>query len=294
MINITESNYASYLTYNGNIANFKFSYADGSIIPAWIESNNSGKLIVWLKLNSIPAKGTVTVYLNFVSKTTTNLLSNTGTTGIGEAAKLSTTYGQYDDGASVFNFYDNFAGTTLNTNKWTVVSGVAGTDYSVNNGLHITNTTTRIQSTVNLNQNFVLEDYHYYITKNTEWNEKWILGLYSSSTLNYEIGSYYGFLYYNDAPTTNNAYFGITTDGFGSEYLIWQFINNAGGITINSYNPLYIPSATTSFTNALTGAPITFGNGGVGASLNDISYWVRTRALPPNDVMPSYTFSSVR
>ena len=31
----------------------------------------------------------------------------------GEAPSLSGTYGQYDNGANVFTFYDNFAGASL-------------------------------------------------------------------------------------------------------------------------------------------------------------------------------------
>ncbi|MGC8580714.1 MAG: hypothetical protein ACP5MB_11780, partial [bacterium] len=73
--------------------------------------------------------GSITIYMGF-APITENLLN--GKT-VGEAPQLSPTYGQYDDGASVFNFYDNFAGTSLNTNKWSVV----GSGGSVNNGLSI-------------------------------------------------------------------------------------------------------------------------------------------------------------
>jgi hypothetical protein len=45
----------------------------------------------------------------------TNLFNTVNT---GEAPQLSSTYAEYDDGANVFELYDNFAGTTLNTNKW--------------------------------------------------------------------------------------------------------------------------------------------------------------------------------
>jgi len=38
-------------------------------------------------------------------------LSSSGTTGIGEAPQLSPTYGEYDDGASVFSLYSNFYDT---------------------------------------------------------------------------------------------------------------------------------------------------------------------------------------
>ncbi|MFP3279062.1 MAG: DUF2341 domain-containing protein [Candidatus Micrarchaeota archaeon] len=103
MIQINEGNYANYIAYNGNIANFEFYTQSGQILPAWIESNNSGTLTVWVKLpNGIPASSSLTIYLGFASKTT-NLLSNSGTTGIGEASQLSLSYGQYDDIGSVMN-----------------------------------------------------------------------------------------------------------------------------------------------------------------------------------------------
>ncbi|MEM3245735.1 MAG: hypothetical protein QXN16_03125, partial [Candidatus Micrarchaeaceae archaeon] len=50
MVNITESTYSSYIAYNNNLANFEYFYANGTIIPAWIESNSSGKLITWVKI----------------------------------------------------------------------------------------------------------------------------------------------------------------------------------------------------------------------------------------------------
>jgi len=130
MIQINEGNYANYIAYNGNIANFEFFTQSGSVLPAWIESNNSGTLTVWVNLpNGIPGSSSLTIYLGFASKTT-NLLSSSGTSGIGEAPQLSSTYAEYDDGASVFNFYDNFKGTTLSS-VWTVPSG---STYTVNNG----------------------------------------------------------------------------------------------------------------------------------------------------------------
>jgi len=101
MIQINEGNYANYIAYNGNIANFEFFTQSGQILPAWIESNNSGTLTVWVKLpNGIPASSSLTIYLGFASKTT-NLLSSSGTSGVGEAAQLSSTYGEYDDIASL-------------------------------------------------------------------------------------------------------------------------------------------------------------------------------------------------
>ena len=107
---------------------------NGTIIPSWIESNSSGKLTTWVKTISIPASSHIQIYLGFASKTT-NLLSSSGTSGIGEAPQLPSTYAKYDDGASVFNNYWNFAGTSLPSG---LTIGETGGTYSVNNGLTIT------------------------------------------------------------------------------------------------------------------------------------------------------------
>ena len=115
MITANVLNYTSVMTYNGNSANFDLYYANDTVIPAWIESNSSNTLTIWANVvggfyaPSTSSTSTNTLFLGFASKTT-NLLSSTGTSGIGEAPQLSSTYAEYDDGASVFNNYWNFAG----------------------------------------------------------------------------------------------------------------------------------------------------------------------------------------
>jgi len=54
LVNISEASFPNYIAYNNNFANFEFFYQNGTIIPAWIESNSSGTLHVWLKIKSIP------------------------------------------------------------------------------------------------------------------------------------------------------------------------------------------------------------------------------------------------
>jgi len=57
----------------------------------------------------------------------------------GEAPTLSATYGQYDNGANVFSFYDNFAGTTgPSSTNWSTASYGSGATFSTNNMLIIT------------------------------------------------------------------------------------------------------------------------------------------------------------
>ena len=61
MMTVNALNYTSYITFNGVSANFEYFYANGTIIPAWIESNSSGKLITWVKTVSIPASSHIQV-----------------------------------------------------------------------------------------------------------------------------------------------------------------------------------------------------------------------------------------
>ena len=106
-IQINASAFSSYLTYNYSSANLEFFTSNGTIIPAWIASNSSGRITIWLKLpESIPPKSNMTLYMGFANNTA-NLLSNSGTSGIGEAPQLSPTYAEYDDGAGVFQAYFN-------------------------------------------------------------------------------------------------------------------------------------------------------------------------------------------
>jgi hypothetical protein len=105
---------AAYTSYEApNLQNVEFFNADGTIIPSWLESgdtSNSTSTIYWLKLSSgVPAHSSMTIYMGF-SSPSTNLFNAQAT---GEAATLSTVYGQYDDGSNVFDNYVNFAGTSL-------------------------------------------------------------------------------------------------------------------------------------------------------------------------------------
>ncbi len=114
------------------LSNIKFEYPNGTIVNSWLESNNSynsSHTIYWLKIGSIPPHNETTVYMLFLNKSTNVFNNNT----IGEAPELSPSYGEYDDGANVFKFYNNFAGTSLSTAWLNLSSGVA--NYSVDNGL---------------------------------------------------------------------------------------------------------------------------------------------------------------
>ena len=106
-----------------NLSNLEFQYANGSVIPSWVETPCLGgpaggvygvDPTVWLSLYSIAAGSgdtiTVTVQPTF-------LFAGTSAKE-GEAPQLSPTYGEWDNGAVVFPVYDNFSGSTLPT-AWT-------------------------------------------------------------------------------------------------------------------------------------------------------------------------------
>ena len=313
MVNITESDYSSYIAYSGSTANFEYFYSNGTIIPAWIESNSSGKLITWVKTISIPASSHIQIYLGFASKTT-NLLSSSGTAGIGEYPSAISTYAQYDDGASVFPNYWNFAGTSL-PSGW-ASSAVSGSTVTVNNGLTISgngatagSTYAATSSTV-FNNNEILEGYINQNNGGTD-NERGMLGI---STVN------------NAEPLWDNV------GGSGDTIAGWTAgKNNVGNIiqsetvlngatiylnSISSNSNRYIYSVALSSSNGVTtfvnygsvssassttsdnpSAPLYVNlgvyNTGGGTSFNLQYTWLRIRAYPPSGVMPSVTFGAV-
>ncbi|RLJ04578.1 MAG: hypothetical protein DRP18_04535, partial [Candidatus Aenigmatarchaeota archaeon] len=84
---------------------------DEQEIPYWIESKvDSDWAYVWIKVPEIPANGEATVYMYY---------------GNSDATSES-------NGDNVFEFFDDFEGTSLDTSKWEVTSSRAGS-YSVSN-----------------------------------------------------------------------------------------------------------------------------------------------------------------
>ena len=125
------------------------------------------------------------MYLGFAAKTT-NLLSNSGTSGIGEAPQLSPTYAEYDDGASVFSFYDNFAGTSLNTSKWTYGSLTP----DVNDGLTFTCSDCNgyLVSIPTFGYNTTIDWYGYIPTPTTSSYASELAGYFPDAGSNYNTG----------------------------------------------------------------------------------------------------------
>jgi len=297
MVKIPISTFSSYLYDNNTTANFEFYYANNTIIPAWIESVNGTTIVIWLKLYSISADTSIQIYLGFASKTT-NLLSNSGTTGIGEAPQLSPTYAQYDDGASMFNFYDNFAGTSLNTSKWTNNTANSGGTLTINNGMSYTppsseNVYPFIYSTSTFSSG-VFETYGD-IPSSTQSGPYTSadFGLTTSSNVNNNAamvgkwGSDYDLITSTSSGSQN------TLSGLSGGNYIWQvWIPSSSPSTIYGSQNYGTQISSSSDMPTLPQPIIFFDQANTGINIGPF-YWARVRAYPPNGVMPSVSFGGV-
>ncbi|HVP24098.1 MAG TPA: hypothetical protein VMS77_09340 [Conexivisphaerales archaeon] len=135
LVNVTWSNYAAYV--DNPVDNYVFFNGVGTPLFSWLQSGTASNSVgsVWVQLDSggIPANGADIIYLGFYPLKT-NVLGQYNYTG--EAPTSTSTYGQYDNGKSVFNMYDNFAGSTLNATLW--ASQVSGGTVAVNNKVTFT------------------------------------------------------------------------------------------------------------------------------------------------------------
>ena len=287
---INESTYSNYLKYNGTSANFELFNSTGSDMSAWIENVTNGNVLVWVKLpNGIPASSHIQVYLGFASKTT-NLLSSSGTSGIGEAPQLSSTYAEYDDGASVFNNYWNFAGTTLPSGL--TAYGDTST-VTVNNGITIepnTNTWTGIYSTATISSPTIIETYATFPSTTGDGD---VVGGYSSyaggaGAINHPAGQDWAIGTTSSgsitAWTTNN------TNTFPTTNTVFGFYFVSGALAMYGN---YVQEIT--LTDSVTSDSVMLGRFPSSAYTTPLTAtWLRTRAYPPSGVMPSVTFGAVQ
>ncbi|MEM0200816.1 MAG: hypothetical protein QXD23_00205 [Candidatus Micrarchaeaceae archaeon] len=161
---VTQPNFQDQLSFNPNtyfsyekqnLSNIEFTlnepYGISGSVPlySWIESGASStatKSIVWVNLGSQTLGpvdtnlNNITIYMNFLPN---NSPVTSGYTGYAPQLYCSDgcsqiSYGQYDNGGKVFNFYDNFAGTSLDSNWQTYTSTSYPPNVFVSNGLTFT------------------------------------------------------------------------------------------------------------------------------------------------------------
>jgi hypothetical protein len=307
LINVTSSLYSNY--ESGSLSNIEFFYQNGTLIPSWLEqgllqnstrvinASASGKLnesdttSYWLLLDSgISANSAITVYMG-IANSSVNLLNNIND---GEAPQLSGTYAEYDDGYKVFDFYDNFAGNTLNSSKWVGSTS----NYTVSNGLIFSSSSTASYSIYSKAQNFSTGEvtelfanasgalaggvigiaYTLALTANTpgnyisvssSWSSEGVSGTTSLDnnqiTLfrNNELGQI-GMQYYTLYSTPSEAYASISSGGSGnSTFSVFYTANSMIKLTdLGTYGGWYVQ-------------------------------YILRRAAPPENEMPTYTIGNL-
>ena len=263
--------------------NVEFFSSTGQILDSWLENYTSTHAIWWVKLtSSIPAGSKQTIYMGFAS-TSTNLFN---TVNDGEAPQLSSTYAEYDDGANVFTNYWNFAGTSL-PSGW---SSSGGGSITVNNG-------------VSLSYN----GQGPFVEGPTEISSGMVLDALVSAPSNGEIniGGFsngyvadYGFTgppaIWAIGPTYNGVVQGwvaasnTPAAAANTRYVITFYYNSGAMILLANYQ-----IATSTSDTFSSPQYISFNGYGVSGAGEGFIQWIRTRAYPPNGVMPSVSFGSV-
>lgn len=283
MIQFVPNSYVS--RENGNLGNIRFYYGNREL-ASWCEANctNSSTHIAtfWVKLPSgIPASSSVVVNMYVLPKSV-----NYDGLYAGEAPQLSPSYAKYDNGANVFNFYDNFNGTSINKGFWNVVGTV-----TADNGISIATATSYIYSIGAYSPPLTVDVYG--DPYNGGAGEIEFSGLnkpVNSGKSTIEVGgggSTYGVQY------TGSAF--VTTSSFGSTdqgKQIWSdsIVSSSNAIFTENYNnAMTLSSDAPSYP-----LPIFIGNnGGSNPSATITATWVRTRTPPPSGVMPSISIGSI-
>ncbi len=322
MINVTSSTPGwAYISQDFG-QNVEFFYPNGTIIPSWLENYTSSHALWWVKVGSIPASSSITIYVGFASSST-NLFN---TVNDGEAPQLSSTYAEYDDGANVFNFYDNFKGTSLDTSKWTSGSSIpssASGSITVNNGIALTYSGSTsgtggvwIESTSTFTQSqpFVWETLeNLYGSSGSDIRAReyiWQSGQTSIADNSAYSWCYlvtskdYGYMssssYTNQAPVdweSSPTSYVVPAASSTTDYtFINQEILNSSGFAFRQLSPseTLLNSNSQSGSNSDTFVLLFQASQDPQAGTTQINIgWTRVRAYPPNGVMPSVSFGSV-
>ena len=217
--------------------------------------------------------------------TSTNLFNNVND---GEAPQLSSTYAEYDDGANVFTNYWNFAGTSL-PSGWTADTLTV----SVDNGITITGAAGGFlyYSATEYSGNIVVDDYYKIITQASSngygegavgitTGTSWPADFSVSRTQYNGAGSpYLGYIILGSSVTT-------TSTGVSTGFKVMSYMGSSLGMEfLHDYSSFETTTSALPSSYYLVGANFDGGSG--------FLQWLRIRAYPPNDVMPSVSFGSV-
>jgi len=291
-----------------NASNVEFSYLNGTLIPSWFEGKDShGDYIWWIKLDDgIPAYSMINIKM-IIGPWNVNYYAENPNI-VGEAPQLSSNYGEYDSGQNVFNFYDNFGGSSINSGKWNVNGN--GT-VIVNDGLKIecsnnNNYYAIVYSKANFGDGNVVEFFGNLSALNENINSKsqnMSIGLSSfNKTKKFvTLADYTMFSSVSPSSPSTSTPIKLEVSSNKSSYYyksgmyIWQLElinNNVVGFQNYSSKNTIVDKALINFDEPIVFYCYNSNNGNSGNKLLTLGpfYWVRVRAAPPNGVMPKVLF----
>ena len=250
LVNWSPSTYSTYL--NTDCQNHSWQDGAGNLLDSWFETpsatSSSTSVYEWVVLPNATA---TTIYLVFSATTA----SGYSTTHTGVQPNYSATYGQYDNGASVFPIlYQNFAGTAVPTG-WEAL----GT-YTIDNGFSIG---TAINAYIVSSSSFGADANQIF--------DAYITQLQSSSTLNMWLG-------YTGTLVSGDTYAAALGSGSGNAFMV-----NGGTITTitPSVGIMSIYNPSTTLAEYSTNYGTTTSATGTSAAAINVGVTVQNGGTPP-------------
>ena len=269
----------SNLPINALAGNFVvYNSLSGSLMPTWVESNSMAW--IYLGTNTIGAtSNAIDVYYIGLGSSGTNFFISGN--DIGEAPQLSSTYAQYDNGASVFpTLYQNFAGTSQPTG-WTS-SGV-----TFNNGVSVpASAWVATTSTFPFSGNVV--DVYGYVASGTAATYMSASGFVPQAVLS-TTSVFAGWGGGSSGPSpVQNAGSGATGGSTTVDATaVWTtMVTSTEGIYLENYAGQQTITADLPTGSQYVGVSQT------GSQPTDTINWMRIRAYPPAGVMPTVQYGS--
>ncbi len=254
---------------------------------AWIESYTSdlSSVLVWVLLpDGIPASSTTTIYMKVAS---TYQCPYTGM-----APQLTSTYALFDNASKIFPYYQRWGGLSGLPNGWVYEDTptiVYDDDY------------TQIEPGTTEDEWSGIQTNTYTFDYPIAWD--FYGNMYASSTVQTWVGtntstsgqSSYGLFEYgspnNEVYIVNGAYLTEFDTGYVDTNANKVYSMYMDGTYVNAlinYNSIYSTNSGTSYTPQFFIFYIYNESTTIPSILLTI-YWLRTRAMPPNGVMPSVT-----
>jgi len=244
----------------------------------WLESlSSTNQAVIWVKIpSSIPAGGVYQIYM--VEDSSLNF------DGVywGEAPTLSSSYAQYDNGANVFNNYWNFAGTNL-PSGWSANSGGS---YSVNNGLtQSSSSSTNVVISPTITPLSGGEIFEEYVNLPSSVNYDPVAG-YGTTSSSSDAQNGYSFLEYSSPgiwQVSGGSWTHLASSSFTYGNILMGLIWSGSSLIGQVNYATQVSTTNTTFSLSQVTQIVLRNASGMGTS---ITYYVRTRAYPPNGVMP--------